>query len=134
MRKREEATLVPGLGDMPTVARATESAGVAFVLLGLAAASKDTGFTSEPVMCSKKAASGPATLPVLLGHLESQLPALPTLWNRPGKPHQTSIGSQPGMMRCSSQGSLLAGIFLGTALSHKYFLQKTFETGKPSFL
>lgn len=80
------------------MARATESARVAFVLLGLAAASEDTGFTSEPVICSREAASGPATLPVLLGHLESQLPVLPTLWNRPGKPHQTCIGSQPGVI------------------------------------
>lgn len=89
---------MPGLGDLPSVARAPESARVAFVLLGLAAASEDTGFTSEPVICSRKAASGLATLPVLLGHLESQLPARPTLWNRPGKPPQTFIGSQPGMI------------------------------------
>lgn len=39
-----------------------------------------------------------ATLPILLGHLESWLPALPTCWDSPRKPHQPFLGSQPGMI------------------------------------
>lgn len=48
---------------------------------------------------SRKAASGQASLPILLGHLELQLPALPTHWNSPKKPHQPFIGRQPGMIK-----------------------------------
>lgn len=67
----------------------------------------------------------PGGLSILLGHLESQLPALPTHWNSPRKPHQPFIGRQPGMIKeMSLKKPVLAGIFSGTALFNKYFLQK----------